>query len=70
MSKLNISTLVNLTSAVDAGARVVRTGVRVSQDPPVQKAARQFRDDVAQAARSGGELVGEVRESYLRHSKA
>lgn len=66
MSKLNIFTLVHLTTVVD----VARTGVQVSQDPPVRKAARQFRDDVAQATRSGGELVIEARGSYNRHSKA
>lgn len=67
MSKLNVSNLVELTSVVDTGVRAVRTGVRVSQDPPVKKAAHQFLDDAAQATRSGGELVNEVRASYLRH---
>lgn len=70
MSTLNIANLVRLTSVVDTGARLIDTSIRVSQDPPVRKAATQFRDDVVQSARSGANLVSEARESWHRHTEA
>lgn len=63
MARIPITTLVALATLVD-------TGSHVFQDPPVRKSAVQFRDDVVQAGKSGGNLVREVRSSWVRHGGA
>ena len=45
----------------------IETADAVRRDPPVVKAADQFRRDVAQASRSGRVLAIEVKESWRRH---
>lgn len=66
MAALNLSHLTTLAVIVD----LADTGAKVAQDPPVRKAADQFRVDAIQAAKSGKELVTEVHDSWKRHRSA
>lgn len=61
MSRLNLAHLaVTFT--------LIHTVNEVFRDPAVVKAAKQFREDGAQAFRSGGALVREAQSSWRRHS--
>ncbi|MFI8364284.1 hypothetical protein ACIGD1_29505 [Streptomyces sp. NPDC085612] len=62
MSRLNISQL------AAAASQNIETAGKVSRDPAVVKAAKQFAQDGAQALRSGRELAREAASSWRRHS--
>ena len=62
MARINIARLTVLA------AQNLDTAIAVRQDPAVVKAAKQFKDDSAQALRSGGALAKEARSSWRRHS--
>jgi hypothetical protein len=62
MARIDIARLALLA------AQNVNTANDVRRDPPVVKAAKQFKDDSAQTVRSGGALVKEAHASWRRHS--
>ncbi|MEV8030819.1 hypothetical protein [Streptomyces sp. NPDC086182] len=62
MSRLDLAQLALVA------AQNIQTADKVRRDPAVVKAAKQLKEDSAQAFRSGGSLVREVQSSWRRHS--
>lgn len=59
----------DLTNLAIAAAQNIQTADKVSRDPAVVKAARQFAEDGTRAVRSGGALIRETRSSWDRNSR-
>lgn len=59
----------DLTNLAITAAQNIQTADKVSRDPAVVKAARQFAEDGTRAVRSGGALIRETRTSWHRNSR-
>lgn len=70
MPPLNIDRLIQISTVIETGRDLAVTSVRVAQDPPVRKAADQFRVDAIETVKSGKVLATEVHASWQRHRSA
>lgn len=59
----------DLTNLAITAAQNIQTADKVSRDPAVIKAAKQFAEDGTRAVRSGGALIRETRSSWHRNSR-
>jgi hypothetical protein len=59
----------DLTNLAATATQHIQTADKVSRDPAVVKAAKQFAEDGSRAVRSGSSLVRETRSSWHRNSR-